>query len=323
MVTRHAMGKEGMLLAILVSVAMIVTAFYAATPEPLAGRMGLCLPSPNEWPLTPFAGWLINLLLMGGVTVTLYLLNKEFNFVRGSDTVLTGTFLVMASSNAWITEGLSSSLIMALANLICLLILFGCYRKKNSTQEIFVIATILSIGSMIQYAFIFMMPAYLLGAMLLKCFNFKSFIAFLMGIAAPYWIAVGLGIIPLDRFRMPTFTNMFDGFATTTDLFFGMANIAFTVLLGLMIGLNNSVRLYAGNTQRRLYNMVLNVIGLFAVGFMLIDFTNMVVYMATIYMITAVQLANMFSLRNVQYGGRWLLCLGAVYVASLVLTLFW
>lgn len=317
------MGKEGMLLAILVSLAMIVTAFYAATPEPLAGRMGLCLPSPNEWPLTPFASWLINLLLMGAVTLTLYLLNKEFNFVRGSDTVLTGMFLVMASSNAWVTEGLSSSLIMAMANLMCLFILFGCYRKRNSAQEMFVIATILSVGAMIQYAFIFMMPAYLLGAMLLKCFNFKSFIAFLMGVAAPVWVAVGLGIIPPDWFRLPTFTNMFDGFATTTDLFFGMANMALTVLLGLMLGLNNSVRLYAGNTQRRLYNMVLNVIGLFSVAFMLIDFTNMVAYMATIYMITAVQLANTFSLRNIQYGGRWLLGLGAVYVASLVLTLYW
>lgn len=323
MVHRHVMGKDGMLLAVLVSVAMIVTAFYGTTPGTLAGSMGLCLPSPNEWPLSAFGSWLINLLLMGVVTLTLYLLNKEFNFVRGSDTVLTGMFLVMASSNAWITEGLSSSLIMALANLICLLILFGCYRKRNSAQEIFVIATILSLGSMIQYAFIFMLPAYLLGAMLLKCFNFKSFVAFMMGIAAPYWVVVGLGIIPLDRFSLPTFTNMFDGFATTTDLFFGMANIAFTVLLGLMIGLNNSVRLYAGNTQRRLYNMVLNVIGLFSVAFMLIDFTNMVAYMATIYMITAVQLANLFSLRNIQYGGRWLVGLGVVYVAGLVLMLYW
>ena len=234
------MGREGMLLATLVALAMFAVAFFVDTPNTLAGNMGICLPSPNMWGLSPLWGWITNLIFMTVLTVTLFLVNKEFSFVQGSDTVLTGMFIIMASSNTWISGTLSSTLLLALANLICLLVLFGCYRKRNSAQELFVIATILSLGSMIQYAFIFMMPAYLIGAMLLKCFNFKGFIAFLMGIVAPYWVGVGLGIIPLGWFTMPTFTNLFDGYATKSGLFIGLVNVALTVLTGFLLSLNPS-----------------------------------------------------------------------------------
>ena len=323
MVHRHVMGREGMLVAIVMSLVMFATAFFADTPNTLAGNMGICLPSPNEWGLSPLWGWITNIILMTVVTATLFLINKEFNFVQGSDTVLTGMFIIMASSNIWVTGTLSSTLLLALANLICLLVLFGCYRKRNSTQEMFVITTILSLGSMIQYAFIFMIPVYLIGAMLLKCFNFKSLIAFMMGIIAPYWVGVGLGIISLEQFRMPTFTNLFDGYATKSGLFFGLLNVAVTVVTGLILALNNSVKLYAGNTQKRLYNTVINVLGLVCAACMVIDFNNMVAYMTTVYMITAVQLANLFALWNIQYGTRWILALSALYILGFVMMVFY
>lgn len=317
------MGREGMALATLTAMAMFAVAFFIDAPNTLAGNMGICLPSPNMWVISPLWGWITNIILMTVLTVTLFLVNKEFSFVQGSDTVLTGMFIIMASSNTWISGTLSATLLLALANLICLLVLFGCYRKRNSAQEMFVIATILSLGSMIQYAFIFMMPAYLIGAMLLKCFNFKSLIAFLMGIAAPYWVGVGLGIIPLEWFTFPTFTNLFDGYATKSGLFIGMLNVAFTVMLGLILALNNTVRLYAGNTQRRLCNTAINVLGLVLAACMTIDFNNMVAYMATLYMITAIQLANVFALWNIQHGSRWLTGLSLLYVIGFVMMVFY
>ncbi|MDE6381957.1 MAG: hypothetical protein K2L57_03720 [Muribaculaceae bacterium] len=323
MIHRHVMGREGMLLATLVALAMFAVAFFIDTPNTLAGNMGICLPSPNMWGLSPLWGWITNLIFMTVLTVTLFLVNKEFSFVQGSDTVLTGMFIIMASSNTWISGTLSSTLLLALANLICLLELFGCYRKRNSAQELFVIATILSLGSMIQYAFIFMMPAYLIGAMLLKCFNFKRLVAFLMGIVAPYWVGGGLGIIPPDCFTMPTFTNLFDGYATKSGLFIGLVNVALTVLTGFLLSLNNTVRLYAGNTQRRLCNTTINVLGLVCAACMVIDFNNMVVYMATVYMITAIQLANLFALWNIQHGSRWLFGLSLIYVLGFLLMVFY
>ena len=319
MVQRHVMGKEGITLAAIASLAMAAVAFFIDTPNTLTGSMGICLPSPNGWGMTPLWGWILNLGLLVATAITLYFVNKEFTFVQGSDTVLTGMFVIMAASNTWVSGMLSSSTLMALANLICLVVLFGCYRKRNSSQELFAIATILALGSMIQYAFIFMMPVYLVGAILLKCFNFKGLVAFLMGVAAPYWIAVGLGIVPLSQFTIPTFTNLFDGYDTKSGLFFGLLNVAVTVVVGLILALNNGVKLYAGNTQRRLYNMVINVLGLVSAICMLIDFNNMVAYMTTIYMITAVQLGNLFALWNIHKGWIWVLGLSALYVAGFVM----
>jgi len=322
MVHRHVMGKEGMTLAAIVSLAMAAVAFFIDTPNTLTGSTGICLPAPSGWGLTPLLGWTLNLILLAATAITLYFVNKEFTIVQGSDTVLMGMFVLMATSNTGISGTLTSSTLLALANLLCLMVLFGCYRKRNSSQELFAIATILASGSMIQYAFIFMMPVYLIGAILLKCFNLKGFIAFLMGIAAPYWICVGFGIVPLSQFTMPTFTNLFDGYATKSGLFFGLLNVAVTVVIGLILALNNMVKLYAGNTQRRLYNMVINLLGLVSALCMLIDFNNMVAYMTTVYMITAVQLGNLFALWTIHKGWVWVLSLSAIYVAGFVMMVY-
>lgn len=316
MIRRHVMGKEGMTLALAAALAMAAVAFFCAAPQSLGGDMGICLPSPNRWGMTPPGGWIFNLSALLVATVTLYFFNKQFTVVQGSDTVLTGMFIFTACSNVWVSGILTSSGIMALANLICLSVLFGCWQKHNATQEMFLIATILAVGSMFQYAFIFMTPVYLLGAMMLKCFNFRCLVAYLMGLAAPYWVAVGLGIVSVDAFTMPTFTNLFDGFASRSGLLVGMLNVAVTAFIGLILAFNNGVRLYAGNTQRRLYNMVVDLLGVACVMCMLLDFNNMVAYMATLYMITAFQLANLFALWHVHRGGLWLFMLSLLYVAA-------
>ncbi len=322
MIHRHVMGKEGMTLAAIVSLTMAAVAFFVDTPNMLIGSTGICLPAPSGWGLPPLLGWTLNLILLATTTIALYFVNKEFTIVQGSDTVLMGMFVIMATSNTGISGMLTSSTLMALANLISLVVLFGCYRKRNTSQELFAIATILSLGSMIQYAFIFMMPVYLIGAIMLKCFNFKGFVAFLMGIVAPYWICVGLGIVPLSQFTLPTFTNLFDGYASKSGLFFGMLNVAVTVVIGLILALNNMVKLYAGNTQRRLYNMVINLLGLVSALCMLIDFNNMVAYMTTIYMITAVQLGNLFALWNIRKGWIWVSGLSAIYATGFVMMIW-
>ena len=95
------------------------------------------------------------------------------------------------------------------------------------------------------------------------------------------------------------------------------------MLTGFLLSLNNTVRLYAGNTQRRLCNTAINVLGLVCAACMVIDFNNMVVYMATVYMITAIQLANLFALWNIQHGSRWLSGLSLVYVLGFLLMVFY
>lgn len=319
MVHRHVMGREGMTLAAIASMVMAAVAFFVGIPGTLMGGSGICLPSPNEWGLNALWGWILNLGILVAVTLTLYAANRQFTFVQGSDTVLTGMFVIMATSNVWVSGMLSTSAIMALANIVSLLILFGCYRSRNATQEIFVIATILGLGSMIQYSFIFMLPVYLIGAILMKCFNVKVLCAFVMGICAPYWVGLGLGIITLEEFRMPEFTNIFEGYASKSGIFFGLLNIAVSMSAGLLLALNNGVKLYAGNTQRRLYNVVINLLGIVVAICMILDFNNLIVYLVTAYMVVAVQLGNLFALWSIHRGWIWILSISLCYIAGFIM----
>lgn len=317
----HAMGKEGMVLAVIASIAMLTGAYFLDTDIFPGMQTGICLPSPQEWGLSGIGSWALNVGVMACSALALYLCNKEYSFVQGDDTVLTGMFIIMATSNPWISSTLTTSGLMVLGNILCLSILFGCYRKRNATQELFLIGTVLAIGSMVQYAFVFMMPVYLIGAILLKCFNFKGLIAFFMGVAAPYWIGVGFGLIPLEAFRMPSFTSLFDEIGSKSKFFVGLVNIAVTVLLSLFLALNNTMKLYAGNKQRRLYNVVLNLLGCVSIVCILLDFNNLTAYLATIYMLASVQLANLFSLWEIRRGSLWLLALSGLYIAGYVLML--
>lgn len=321
MMHRHAMGKEGLILSIIAAIVMVAGVYIFACPAQVTGELGIFLPSPNLWNLSPFLSHLLTLTMIAATTILLYVANKKYTFVTGSDTVFMGMFLVMCSSNVWLSDRFSSSFIFAIANVICLMILFDCYRKSNATQELFLIATIISLGSMIQYAFLALIVVYLLGAVMLKCFSFRGLIAFGMGLVAPYWVAIGLGIVPYTNFRMPEFSIIFNSAYSAGGILVSMINIGLTCIVGLIIALNNMVKLYAGNTQRRLNNMVINLLGVVSLICMLVDFNNIIAYLATIYMIVAIQLAHLFTLWNIRRAPVWLLIISLLYVGGYVLML--
>lgn len=321
MTRQEATGKWGLLLAAMIAAAMSASAFFAGSPQPLTGAPGICLPSVNVWGLTPLASWIINLLLMFGCAGMLAILNKTYNFVPGNDTLLPAAFLVAVSSIPWVSGILTSSIILALANLICMSVMFGSYRSGNATQPVFLIATILSFGSMIQYAFVFMIPVYIVTGLLLKCFRLKELIALVMGLVAPYWMGVGLGIISPDAFSMPSFANLFDNFHSRGGLFFGIVNIATVVLVSFILSLQNIVTLYAGNSRRRLFTMAFNVLGIMCAVCMMVDFNNLTAYIATTFTVAAVALADFFALRYLPRPRLWLLIPLLFFITLFILTL--
>lgn len=310
----HTLGKEGTTLWIIAAAAMWAVAFFTDSSAPLTGDTGICLPSPNQWNIPREWGIGLNFTLFISSAVILWLLNKEYTLVKGTETALTGIYLLAASSNRWISGPLSSSVIIAMANLLCMYILFGCYRKRNATQELFAIATVLALGSMIQYAFVFLLPVYIIGAIMMKCLDIKGILAFIMGLCAPYWVGLGLGLLSPGNFHLPTITNLFNGYAPSGILFAGLCSVAVTVLCGLLLGLNNMVKLYAGNTRRRLNNNFACLLGLISAICVIVDFNNMLAYLATVYLITALQFGNLFSLWRISHAWVWQLVITAIYI---------
>lgn len=320
---RHkTLGAEGFVGAVVLAIALSVIYYFSGGEQPISSDLGLCLPSPNLWKISRTASWILNLVLILVCGLSLHFLNKRYSLIQSADMVLPSMFIIMTASNPWAEGALGSSSLMALANILCLTTIFGCYKIRNATQQVFVVATMLSLGSMFQYAFIFLIPGYILIALMIKCFRLREITAFMMGLIAPYWIAIGMGIVPPESFHLPTFTYIVDEFTSAHDILIGGISIGITALVAILLGLNNSVKLYAGNTKRRLYNNAIAVIGLICVIGMAVDFKNLPTYLASFYMTAAVQIANTFALWNIKRGALLLGIITLLYVGVFLAMVF-
>lgn len=293
-------GKTGMVLAAIAAGTMCVLSYLFGPESRLSGELGICLRSPNLWELPPLWSWAINTAGIALITIGAFLLNRHFNFIRSTQPVLPALFLVLTASNPWITGYLSTSTLVCAVNLMSLSVLFGCFKKRNATQEMFLIGTMISVGSMVQYAFIPYIIPYIIGAIVMKAFRLKEFLAMTMGILAPYWVGLGLGIIHPDWFRMPEITNLFRGFAAAPDLFILMASVGIASFFGVLLGLNNSIKLYAGNSRINALNMAVSLVGATSILCVIIDFSNMMAYIATLYFTVGVQVANLCALWHIR-----------------------
>ncbi|MBD5357458.1 MAG: hypothetical protein HDR88_10710 [Bacteroides sp.] len=300
MTKQKGIGKGGLLLCALAMVAMCAVSFWLRPDRRISGELGICLPSPNLWTINPVSSWLINTVMLGGCAAAGFFLNRTYNFIRSTHPVLSSLFLVLAASNPWITGYLSSSTLLCVINLLCITIMFRTFRSGNATQEMFVISTFISVGSMFQHAFLPMIVAYIGSAIVMKVFRFKECLAMLMGLVAPYWVGIGLGLIPLEWFRMPQITNLFIDYAHASDLFLLVFSVGLAIFCGFILGINNSIKLYAGNSQVNAMNLTITFVGVVSSVCVFIDFSNMMAYVATIYFSLAVQMANLCALWNVK-----------------------
>lgn len=311
-------GKGDLLIAVAVMAAMCATSFYFSPSIRISGGMGLCLPSPNLWNIEPIWSWGANTLLLGLIAVGCWLLNRTYNFIRSTRPVLPAMFLILAASNPWTDAYLTASTLLCAANLIVLAVAFGCYRSLNATQEMFLIGTIYSLGSMCQYAFLpFLLPV-VAGAIIMKAFRVKEALAMLMGLVAPYWVGIGFGLLPLDSFRLPELSNLFGGFVETPDLIIILSSIGVAMFLGLLLGFNNSMKLYAGNSRVNALNMMISLMGVVSMVCIIVDFTNMMTYLATLYFTVAVQIANLCALWT--FKREWVICLvpAVIYIGFFI-----
>lgn len=317
--TRYkGIGKTGLVLAVMAMIAMTAVAYIYRPGSRITGELGICLPSPNIWEINPVSSWIINTVLTGAIALGGFFLNRTHNFIRSTQPVLPVMFLLLAGSNPWINYYLSSSTLICAVNLIALSILFGEYDSRNATQPMFAIGTFISVGSMFQYAFLPMTLAYILGAIIMKAFRLKELLALGMGMIAPYWVGVGLGLISLDSFEMPDITNLFSNFAKASEIFVLALSVGIAIFFGALLALNNSIKLYAGNSRVNAQNMTITLLGVISVICIIVDFSNMLAYLGTLYFTVAVQVANMCALWKIKR--EWLVVLipAVIYIGFFI-----
>lgn len=295
---KGGIGRTGVDIAIACAIAMCVLSYLYHPVEIFPVEYGLCLPSPDIWGFEKFWSWLINSLLIGLIGILLFLINKSYNFIRTTEPALVALFLIMATSGPWFTQSLNTSVLLCLANVVCLGIIFDSYDSRNATQEMFTLGVVAGMGSMVQYAFLPMAVVYFLWALFMKVLRIKEVLAFLVGIVCPYWIALGVGWLHFSDFHFPSLTPLFSYPEDPSEFFILLSGIAFAAILGCVVALANSIKLYAGNSKVNAMNLCVSALGVASVICILVDFDNMHAYVTTLYMAAAVQVANICALWN-------------------------
>lgn len=285
--------------AALAVVLLILTFAIFPTVAPY-GDLGLCLPSPNQWKIPHFLSWLAGSALLLLSVVVAETSNKKYNFIHDPFSVLTAVLLVLLTCNCIPTAMLSTSTLILLANAVCFFIILSTYEEMNASKEFFIVGTLPAIGAMFQYSFLWMIPVYAGAGILMKSFRLRELIAFLFGIVSPYWIAVGLGWISLDSFRLPESLTIFSKSAVQEDIFITLVTTGITAFLALILALYNGVRLFSRNSRLRSIHMAFNLMGFVAILAIILDFNNFVAWSGTLSLWLALETATLLDLYNIR-----------------------
>ncbi|MDE5870712.1 MAG: hypothetical protein K2H22_02035, partial [Muribaculaceae bacterium] len=275
--------------------------------------LGLCLSIPTDF-IPPLIGCGINTLLIAFAIVLAFIFNKKHSFVRSTEALLPTAMAVILASNPVNTSYLGTPVVMLIVNLVCLDIMMKSYSAENATTSMFAVATYLSLGSMVQYAFLPLMIVYPIMALMAKILRIKETVAYFMGLVAPYWVALGFGLISFSDFRMPQFLVNIPN-ADGNYLLMVFISLCTLALVGLMMTINNAMLIYAGNMRVRTSNNMINLLGFSCGIFMLIDFDNFGAYASSFCFAVAVQISNFFAMRRIPQSPIWFWGLLSLFMA--------
>lgn len=298
---RRVLFPAGMFFIVVICIALSVIAacYRCAVPSP--SNFGIVFPSPNLWLIPGTWNIVLNdfLLLIGGPA--LYFLNKRFSLLRTPQPLGAAFLLPLCFAAFPISCQFSSAPVILLSSLAILSVLFSEYRSRNATRSVFIIATILSVGSMFDYAFIPLTIATFLASIAMEAMRPKEFLAMGMGLIAPYWVAIGTGLInPLSLRLSPPVTIFAGGIPPTLFVFLIVTGIL--ALAAAILSIYNGVILYAGNSAVRRSIISINIFGLTAFTAMLLDISHFEAYAGVVFLWIATQFANLFSLRDMRRG---------------------
>lgn len=299
-----------------------VAAYGFAPAVRFESLYGVCLPAPAGWDLPQWGGWALNLAVLALAAFASVVLNREWRFIHDNTVLFASVFLLFTGANPWSVGMFGAGGLFALMVLVATMLLFSQYGERNATRGLFLAFSVLGVGSMMQHAFLLMIPIFVIGAMYLNVLRLKELAACVLGVVAPYWIGIGFGLIGFDDFALPELTNIFTDAAVGAIPFWSVLATALTALLSLLLALSNSVRVFSTNTQTRACNSFFNLLSVALFWYMIFDFSNMTTYLPLFNLMAGIQAAHFFVLNRVRRGVIVAGIVAVFYVALFVLTLY-
>ena len=174
-------------------------------------------------------------------------------------------------------------------------------------------ARIISLCTLFCPEFAYYIPLFIIGFAQIRYFTLKSLLGAFIGFATPFWILIGIGIMPFSGLSalIPDFTFHIPETLPFNDPQFW--TIVLTALLGLFSGTTTLYTTFNEKRQTRAYNGFINLLSVYSAILLIIDYRNYTLYLPVLNMAVAMQAAFFFTNNTKKYG---------VVLFYLILTLY-
>lgn len=174
------------------------------------------------------------LILVGAFLLAVISINNEL-IAKGN--LIPSLLYILFSFSAITHSQLQPILIANLFIMFSLQFLFSAYRNENSLLELFYAGFLIALGSCFYINYIFIFPIGIIALFILKSFNWREWIVFLIGVFTPfyfyagiayvsnknYWQSINLILSSASQFQKPIFSEFFLIFILSLVLLFTLS----------------------------------------------------------------------------------------------------
>lgn len=296
----------------LIAFALALITIFSEIPVEESINYGLFLSSINMWLEAGVLSWSINLLLIIAVAVLVTICNNQFQFIRTFTSLPATIFVILATCNIGISNNLISGNLLAIVVIISVSLLYFTLQNPNPAL-VFTIFLLLTGCSIFQYAYLTLIPVFIIGVIQMQAISIKTILAMALGVITPFWVLYGLHIVSpsdMQNIQMVSIANV--EVVTNSPRF--IYNLA-TAIITFILLVKNMFSVYNYPPHVRAYNGVLTLLTLWALFVSIVDFQNSNSYIPTLYLCCALQVAHSYTISHSRYKYLWVVTLIASYIA--------
>lgn len=261
---------------------------------PAAGpHVGLLFAGAGEWLAPTLLNRFVNslLVLLGGVL--LLRINNRFSLIQ-KHTLLPFLFFLLLELATPDLALLGDGNLMAVVLLFLLALFFQSYQLDKA-QPAFLIVGALTLCTLFCTRFSYFIPLFLIGFFQIRYLSVKSLLGALIGFITPFWIGVGLDLIPFSRLSLllPDFTFVIPQTLPYDNPQFWI--VVLTALLGLFSGTTMLYTTFNEKRQIRAYNGFINLMSVYTALLLIFDYPNYTCYLPVLNAAVAMQAAFFFT----------------------------
>lgn len=229
------------------------------------------------------------------IALLLGYLNKAYNLLRGYTMLQNAVFLSMMVATPVLLATFNAGVCVCIAVVLCCMLMYSSYGRTGSQRQVFTVFLLLSACSAFDYAFVVYMPVMWLACMQMRIFSARTILASLMGLATPWIIFFGFGIVEPADVVMPRLVDLTLPAAADLPGITLLSTALFTAMVAVVCWLQNVMKIYSYNVQSRAQLGLISVILLVTMVVMALNLPHAAAFLPTLSMCAALQVAHMFA----------------------------